>query len=123
MNHGIVCVNLNKKVFNYLIYDDKTLNKYFQKAGGYRGSYLVSMKSMVAKELHKRGYKLIEITRILNLKEHATIINLIKREFIKEELEFINLHFDYCILKSMYPLTVSKRINERHIKTYKLEKI
>jgi hypothetical protein len=123
MNHGILCVNLNKKVFNYLIYDDKTLNKYFQKVGGYRGSYLVSMKSMVAKELHKRGYKLVEITRVLNLKEHATIINLIKREFIKEELEFINLHFDSCILKSMYPKTVPKRINERHLKTYKLEKI
>lgn len=123
MNHGLICININKKVFNYLIYDDKTLNSYFQKVGSYRGSYLVSIKSMVAKELKKRDYKLRKIADVLNLKEHATVINLIKREFIKEELEFINLHFDSCILKSMYPKTVPKTINDKHTKTYKLVKI
>ena len=121
MNHAIISKVLEQDV---LLPSDKTLKNYFKKYK-YRGNYYVSMKSYVSKELRKKGYSLKQIGFILCV-DHSTIVNLQKREFVDYEIDFINNHFENCILKSKYPKTHSTsryNLENRYFRTFKFIKL
>jgi hypothetical protein len=79
--------------------ETKKLNEYFTYNS--RNAYYVQLKAIACRLLREEGYKIVEISNILNFKHHSGVIHLLN--YYNDFCDFTMDEFELRVNNKQYP--------------------
>jgi len=108
MNHALICQKMESMLNlapNPIFGEINRVETYFKELNGYRGNYVIAMKTHFVRTLLFKGYTRARIQKALDLKNHSSICHHLDREMLQYEENFIEKHLENCLLYSIVPVT------------------